>query len=78
MPVDQNLAALCHRAGEEAFLERVPHSANPADRLPFPHHSRIERAEIRAAWEKGWNDGGSVAARRLERWLRQNKAGLSQ
>jgi hypothetical protein len=78
MPVDQNLAEWSRRAGEEAFLEGVPHTVNPADRLPFPHHSRPERAEIRAAWEKGWNDGASIAARRLEGWLRQNKTGLSQ
>jgi hypothetical protein len=69
MQLDRNLAGLCHRAGKEAFLEGLLPTANPTDRLPFPHHSRAERAEIRTAWEKGWNSQTSLSAGRLAQWL---------
>ena len=55
MPVHPNLLAWVQAAGEDAFQDGTPRSANLADALPSARLTESDRGEVRAAWASGWD-----------------------
>ena len=71
MAVHPDVVTWFRAAGEDAFIDGVPRTANLADMLPNSRLTELDRVEVRAAWTNGWDSEREKVNAPLQRRLQR-------